>query len=131
MKTRTPTVADYLADLPKDKRVALETLRKTIRRAIPRAEEVISYQIPAFRLDDRIVLWYGASANYCSIYPGTVVSEFKDELEDYETSKGTIRFEPGHLLPATLIRKIVRACVARNLEKDERLARKSRRKSAR
>lgn len=131
MKIKTPTVADYLADLPKDKRLALEKLRRTIRAVIPRAQEVISYQLPAFRLDERIVLWYGAAANHCSLYPGAVVSMFKDELEDYETSKGTIRFQPDHPLPAPLIRKIVRASVAKNMEKDEKQAKKTRKKSMR
>lgn len=128
MPTKKQTVADYLAALPRDKRAALNKLRKTIRSTIPDAQEVISYQMPAFRLDDRIVLWYGAAANHCSLYPGTVVADFSDELEDYETSKGTIRFSPDNPLPNPLLRKIVKACVARNSMKQKPAAKKASRK---
>jgi uncharacterized protein YdhG (YjbR/CyaY superfamily) len=110
---RTRTVDEYLTALSSDKRAALERLRKIIQAAIPRAEECISYQLPAFRLDGRMVVWYGASAKHCAFYPGAVVEAHQSELEDYDTSKGTIRFQPDHPLPAALIRKLVRARLAR------------------
>lgn len=116
--TRNPkTIDEYLAALSDDKRAALEKLRKAIRAAIPRAEECISYQLPAFRLDGRVLVWFGASANHCAFYPGAVVEAHKDELEDYATSKGTVRFQPVHPIPAALVRKLVKARVAKNADK--------------
>jgi uncharacterized protein YdhG (YjbR/CyaY superfamily) len=111
---RTTTIDEYLAALSSDKRAALERLRKIIKAAAPRAEECISYQLPAFRLDGKVLVWFGASANHCAFYPGAVVEAHKDELEDFDTSKGTIRFQADSPLPATLVRKLVKARIARN-----------------
>ena len=113
-KAKPATIDGYLAALDPDKRAALQRLRKIIRSAAPRAEERISYQLPAFRLDGRMLVWFGAGANHCAFYPGGGVAAFRDELEDYETSKGTIRFQPDHPLPAALIRRIVKARIATN-----------------
>jgi uncharacterized protein YdhG (YjbR/CyaY superfamily) len=114
IKAKIQTIDEYLAALGHDKRAALERLRKTIRAAAPRAEECISYQLPAFRLDGRMLVWFGASANHCAFYPGAVVEAHKAELKDYDTSKGTIRFQPANPLPATLVRKLVQARIAKN-----------------
>src|SRR5262249_61435296 len=88
IKGKPRTIDDYLAPLSKDKRDALRRLRMTIRAAAPRAQECISYGIPAFRLDGRMLVWFGASKSHCSFYPGGVVQEFQDELGDYDISKG-------------------------------------------
>jgi uncharacterized protein YdhG (YjbR/CyaY superfamily) len=121
-KARPNTIDGYLAALSTDKRAALARLRETIRAAAPRAEECISYQLPAFRLDGRMLVWFGASARHCSFYPGAVVGAYKDELKDYDTSKGTIRFQPSHPLPAALVRKLVRARIAENAARQRRAA---------
>ena len=113
-KAETKTIDAYLAALSNDKRAALERLRKTIRAAAPRAEECISYQLPAFRLEGKLLVWFGASANHCAFYPGAVLEAHKDELKDYDTSKGTIRFRADNPLPATLVRKLVKARIAKN-----------------
>jgi len=113
--TAPPTTIDeYLSRVSDDKRAALERLRETIRGVVPTAEECISYQMPAFRHDGRVLVYFAAAANHCAFYPGGMVNDFKDELEGYETSKGTIRFQPEHPLPASLVRKIVKARVAQN-----------------
>jgi len=113
--TAPPTTIDeYLSRVSDDKRAALQRIRETILRAIPMAEECISYQMPAFRYDGRVLVYFGAAANHCAFYPGGTVNDFKDELDAYETSKGTIRFQPDHPLPASLVHKIVKARVARN-----------------
>ena len=109
MRARPKTINEYLARIDRDKRAALQKLRKDIRAAAPRAEECISYQMPGFRLDGRMLVWFGAAASHCSFFPGAIVSEFKKDLATYDTSKGTIRFDPAHPLPATLVRKIVKA----------------------
>lgn len=103
------SVDEYLARLDAGKRAALQRLRKDIHAAIPRAEECISYQMPAFRLDGRVLVWFGAGASHCAFYPGGVVDQYRDALANYETSKGTVRFQPEHPLPASLVRKLVKA----------------------
>jgi uncharacterized protein YdhG (YjbR/CyaY superfamily) len=108
------TIDDYLAGVDDDKRAALERLRKTIKAIIPRAEECISYQMPAFRLDGRVLVWFGAGAKHCAFYPGGLVTDFEQELGDYEISKGTIRFQPDRPLPAALVRKLIKARIARD-----------------
>jgi uncharacterized protein YdhG (YjbR/CyaY superfamily) len=101
---------DYLAALSEDKRRALERLRKDIRVAAPQAEECISYGIPGFRLNAKLLVSYGAGAKHCAFYAGSIAREFARELNDYDTSgKGTIRFSPGKPLPSALVRKIVKA----------------------
>ncbi len=114
------SIDQYLAALSADKRAALEKLRKDIRAAAPGAEECISYRIPAFRLNGRMLVWFGAATKHCSFFPGGIVNQFTDELKDYGTSKGTIRFTPDKPLPARLVRKIVKACIARNEAKQGR-----------
>jgi uncharacterized protein YdhG (YjbR/CyaY superfamily) len=114
IKVKPKTIDEYLAALSDDKRVALERLRKTIRALAPGAEECISYQLPAFRLDGKMLVWFGASAKHCAFYPGAVVEAHKDRLKDFETSKGTIRFHADNPLPATLVRMLVKARIAKN-----------------
>jgi uncharacterized protein YdhG (YjbR/CyaY superfamily) len=83
MATKPKTIDDYLASLSDDQRTALEKLRKTIKAAAPKAEECISYQIPAFRLNGRMLVGFGATANHCAFYPmsSSTVKTYKDELK--------------------------------------------------
>ena len=97
-----------------DKRTGLEALRKSIKAAAPKAEECISYQLPAFRLNGKLLVAYGAAANHCAFHPGSVVEAMKDELKDYDTSKGTIRFPANKPLSPALVRKLVRLRIAKN-----------------
>jgi uncharacterized protein YdhG (YjbR/CyaY superfamily) len=115
MKAKAKTIDEYLAALSDDKRAALGRLRKTIRSAAPKAEECISYSLPAFRLNGLLV-GFGATANHCAFYPmsSSTVAAHKKELKDYDTSKGTIRFQPDRPLPAALVRKLVKARIAEN-----------------
>jgi uncharacterized protein YdhG (YjbR/CyaY superfamily) len=119
-KIRAKTVDEYLAALPDDQRTALERLRRLILAQAPGAEECISYQLPAFRLDGRMVVWFGAAANHCAFYPGTVVEAHRGELKNFDFSKGTIRFQPDNPLPATLVRKLVKARIEKNAAKQRR-----------
>ena len=116
MSARPKTIDEYLAAVSDDKRAALEKLRKTIKAAAPKAEECISYGLAAFRLDGKPLVAFGATASHCAFYPmsSSTVLAFKDELEDYETSKGTIRFPADKPLPVALVRKLVRARIAEN-----------------
>ena len=107
------TIDEYLARVSPEKRAALEKLRNDIRSAAPEAEECISYQMPAFRLHGRMLVSFAAATNHCAFYPGALPVRFLgDALEGYDTSKGTIRFNPDRPLPATLVRKLVRARIA-------------------
>jgi uncharacterized protein YdhG (YjbR/CyaY superfamily) len=113
--SRPTTVDEYLAALAPDTRAALEKVRRTVRAAAPDAEECISYQLPAFRLNGMLVA-FGATASHCAFYPmsAATVAAHQKELAAYDTSKGTIRFQLDRPLPAALIRKLVKARIAEN-----------------
>jgi len=113
MATKPRTIDEYLASLSSDKRAALQKLRKAIKAAAPKAEECISYQIPAFRLDGKMLVWFGAATNHCSFFPGArPIEVLKGELAGYKTSKGTIRFPAASPLPDTLVKKLVKVRIA-------------------
>ena len=102
-------VEDYLADVSPEARATLEKLRQTIKAVAPNAVEVISYQVPTFKLDGRMLVSYAAFKNHCSFFPGAApIKAHQDELKSYQTSKGTIRFATGKPLPAALVKKLVR-----------------------
>ena len=115
MAVKPKSIDDYLAELSADKRAALQKLRQTIKAAAPKAEECISYRLPAFRLNGMLV-GFGATTNHCAFYlmSSTTVEAFKKELKNFDTSKGTIRFQFDEPLPATLVRKLVNSRLAEN-----------------
>jgi uncharacterized protein YdhG (YjbR/CyaY superfamily) len=104
----------YLRSLPVPMRSALQSLRKAIRAAAPTAGEGFSYGLPAFRLEGRPLVCYGASQNHCSFFPMSpaVIRAHAADLKGYSTSKGTIRFPPEKPLPSALVKKLVRARMA-------------------
>ena len=119
MKKTTPanTVDEYLAALPEDARATLEKLRRLIKATAPKATEVISYQMPAFKYHGMLV-FFAAFKDHFSLFPGSAVIEaHKEELKAYETSKGTIRFPKDKPIPAALVRKLVKARMAANESK--------------
>jgi uncharacterized protein YdhG (YjbR/CyaY superfamily) len=111
MTARPATIDEYLAGVRPEHRAALKRLRKSISASAPEAEECISYGLPAFRLDGRVLVYFGAAAKHCSFFPGsgTAVAAHAHLLKGYDTSKGTIRFQPGKPIPAALIRILVKA----------------------
>jgi uncharacterized protein YdhG (YjbR/CyaY superfamily) len=113
MSAKPQTIDEYLARVSPDKRAALETLRQAIKLAAPKVEECISYQLPAFRLDGRVLVFFGAATAHCAFYPGAFpIAAHADELKAYSTSKGTIRFQPDSPLPTALVRKLVKSRIA-------------------
>jgi uncharacterized protein YdhG (YjbR/CyaY superfamily) len=116
MADKPRSVDDYLAKVKHDDtRAALQRLREIIRAAAPNAEEGISYRIPTFRQQGMLV-GFGATRNHCSFYllSNSTVADHKDELEHYDTSTGTIRFQPETPLPVALVRKLVKARIKEN-----------------
>ena len=113
-KPKPKTIDEYLAGVKPDQRTALEKLRQTIQAIAPKAEECISYRIPAFRLNGRLLVGFGAWANHCSFYPmsSTTLRKFQRDVKDFQTSKGTLRFSPDKPLPVALVRKLVQARMA-------------------
>ncbi|RPH71816.1 MAG: hypothetical protein EHM78_05720 [Myxococcaceae bacterium] len=116
MRAKATSVDDYLAGVSTGQRAALERLRRTIRSIAPTAEETINYGIPTFRLDGHDLVGFGASSRHCALYTlsGSIVAELADALSGFDTSKGTIRFQPDRPLPDTLVRKVVKARIAEN-----------------
>lgn len=114
MANRPQTIDEYLAGLDAVSRVALQKVRRAIHAAAPKAEECISYGMPAFRLKRKLIAGFRAAANHCSYHPmsGATVATLKAKLAGYDTSRGTIRFSPRAPLPATLIRQLVKARIA-------------------
>lgn len=110
------SVDDYLAALPEAPRAALEKLRKQIKAAAPEATEVISYQMPAYRLNGRFLVSFAAFKNHCSLFPASarMLEEYGNELEPYFSGKGTIRFTTDKPLPSALVKKIIKTRIEEN-----------------
>jgi len=107
------TADEYLAAVPEPARSTLEKVRAAIRAAAPaESTEVISYGIPAFK-HGKVLVWYAAFTEHCSLFPtAAVIGEFKEDLDGYRISKGTIQFPTNKALPAALVKRMVRARVA-------------------
>ena len=114
MKTYV-SVEEYLNDVPTDKRIALEKLRKTIRSLVPKAEEYLSYGMPTFKYNGPLVS-YAAFKEHCSLFPwnATLIKKFEEELKEYKTSKGTIQFTVNKPLPVALVKKLIKERVKEN-----------------
>ena len=112
------TVEEYFASFPKSIRDKLEKIRQIIKQEASEAEEILSYQMPAFKLNKRILAYYAAWKEHVALYayPSSVI-KFKKELTAYETSKATIKFPLDKPLPVSLIRKIIKFRVKENSNK--------------
>jgi uncharacterized protein YdhG (YjbR/CyaY superfamily) len=104
------TIDAYLAELDPIKRATLQTVRDRIRAVIPDAEECISYGMPAFRLDGKVLAGFGAFARHLSFFPhsGRVLPVLADKLTDYDWSTGTLRFAIDEPLSSELVAELVR-----------------------
>lgn len=110
ISARHATIDEYLAGLPADEAEALERVRRIVLEAAPGAVECFSYGMPAFRFEKRVLVAFAARIGHLALYPmsGGIVAAFADDLAGFDTSRGTIRFQPGNPLPDELIRRIVR-----------------------
>ena len=122
MKSNSPVVKnvdEYIASFPKATQKLLHQLRKTIRKAAPQAEEVISYQMPAYNFYGRLVYFAGYE-KHIGFYPmPSAIEQFKGQLADYITSKGTVQFPLDRPLPVPLITKMTAFRVKENLQAAE------------
>lgn len=108
------TVNQYMAAQPPDVRERLTNLRNIIRRTAPQAEEVISYNMPAFTFNGTLV-WYAAFKKHIGLYPkASAIVAFKNELAHYKTSKGAIQFPFDEPIPEQLLRRIVKFRLKQN-----------------
>lgn len=118
------TIDEYIAMFPGEVQEKLQKLRETIQKAAPGAKEKISYQMPAFDLKGTLV-YFAAFKDHFGFFPtSSGVEVFKEELKEFQTSRGTIRFPLDQPLPLDLVEKIVKFRVAENLQKAERIAKK-------
>ena len=104
----------YLATVRPEQRAALQALRETILEVAPGAVECLSYGMPAFRVNGKVVCYFAAAKGHCALYPGGMVDQFAAELADFSTSRGTIRFQPDKPIPDPLLRRIIAFCVERS-----------------
>ena len=109
MRVSARDVDEYLAALDEPKRGTLERLRITILGIVPEAEQCISYGMPAFRLDGKVVAGFAAFKDHLSYFPhsGSVLPELADDLAAYTTSKGTLQFAVDKPLPKALVKKLI------------------------
>ncbi len=113
---------EYLAGVPEPARSTLNKIRAAIRSAAPpEATEVISYRIPMFKYKG-MLMGFAAFSNHCSLFPGSLsaMKAFKDELKDFPTSKGTIRFPVDKPPSAALVKRLVKARIAENERRERR-----------
>jgi uncharacterized protein YdhG (YjbR/CyaY superfamily) len=112
------TIDEYIRAFPAEVRGRLQTLRQLITAAAPEAVESISYQMPAFKMNGKNLVYFAAAKNHIGLYPTpSAVAAFQQELAGYKTAKGSIQFPMDKPLPATLIRKIVKFRVAEEKKK--------------
>ena len=118
-KVQYKTVDQYISVFPKHVQAMLQQMRETVQKVAPQAEEIISYNMPAFRLNGTLVYYAGNKA-HIGFYPmPSAIVAFKKELAGYVTSKGAIQFPLEKKLPVTLIKNIVQFRMLENKEKEK------------
>jgi uncharacterized protein YdhG (YjbR/CyaY superfamily) len=117
---KTETIDQYISEYPDDIQKKLNQIRALISKHAPGAEECINYGIPTFKLNGNLV-HFAAFKNHLGFYPGAVgIEAFSDQLEGYQTSKGTVQFPLDKPIPVKLIKDIVKFRVQQNLEKKKK-----------
>jgi uncharacterized protein YdhG (YjbR/CyaY superfamily) len=115
-KKQFETIDEYIKASPKDVQALLEKMRQTIRKAVPEAEETISYQIPTFKLNGSSVVHFAAFKKHIGLYP-PAPKEFKKEVAQYEGPKGNLKFPMDKPIPYDLVTRIVLSLRKRTFEK--------------
>ena len=105
----SPEVDDYIGRFPPEAQAQLRKMRTTLRKAAPNATETISYKIPAFSVNGKILVWFGAFTSHIGLYPGAAaIAAFKKDLAAYKSAKGSVQFPFSEPLPVDLLRSIVK-----------------------
>ena len=109
-KPTSPEIDAFIAGTPAPARNMLIKMREAIRSTLPaEAQEVISYRMPAFKLN-KVLVWYAVFRDHCSLFPtAAVVEQFRDDLTSFKTAKGTVQFPLDNPLPLPLIKRLVKA----------------------
>ena len=125
MKNRAPEdIDDYIDGFPANVQKILQKIRKTIKKAVPEAKEVSSYQMPAFK-SNRVLVYFAGYQNHVSLYPAPRgAAAFKEELAEYAGGKGTVRFPFDQPIPYDLITRIVKYRVEENAALDNARSKK-------
>lgn len=122
MKRPTPkNIDDYIAEFPKDVQKVLWQVHAAIKKAAPKAEEMISYGIPAFKLNGKPLIYYAGYKNHIGVYPihgGDAA--FQKLIAPYQKGKATARFPLDKAIPLTLLTKIVKFRIQVNKEKEKK-----------
>ena len=114
-RAKANNVDEHIADFPEETQVLLEKIRSTIKKAIPKAEEVISYAIPCFKQDGGYIIYFAGFKSHVSIYPVPKGDEvFNKTVTEYRTGKGTLQFQLDRKLPLSFITKVVKYRLVEN-----------------
>lgn len=125
-KKQFETIDEYIGTFPKEVQSILEKIRQTIRKAAPQAVESISYQMPAFKMNGRYLVYFAGWKNHVALYPiPSNNGNFRKELAPYVGGKGTARFQLDEPIPYALIEKIVVLLMRANLVKASKVKKKS------
>jgi len=120
LTTKFQNIDDYISTFPNDVKTILQQVREAVSKVVPKAEEVISYQMPAFKLH-RVLVHFAGYKNHIGFYPGAKAIEvFRKELSEFNTSKGAIQFPLDKAIPLALIKKITKFRMEEELERQKK-----------
>ena len=118
MKTQFKTIDEYVETFPKDVQSVLQKIRQAVQEAAPDAVETISYQMPAFKLNGRVLVYFAAFKSHIGFYPTpSGIASFEKELSPYQKGKGTAQFPLNKPIPFDLVKRIVTYRVKEDLAK--------------
>lgn len=117
VNNKSINIDEYINNFPKEIQIKLEQIRKTIKKAAPEAKEVISYRMPAFKMN-RVLVYFAAFKDHIGFFPtSNPIKVFAEELAEYKTSKGTIKFPLDKKIPLGLVSKITKYGLQEDLKK--------------
>lgn len=118
MNPSIKTIDEFISNYPEDTQAILQEIRQVIKSVVPDAKEKISYGIPTFELDGKNLVHFSAYEKHVGFYPGSGgIAAFQEQLKEYETSKGTVRFPIDKPMPIDLIKTITLYCVEQRSHK--------------
>jgi len=121
-RPKVTDVDSYINNFPTTTKKALKQIRATIKKAAPKAEETISYQIPAYKYNGQILVYFAGYDHHIGFYPtASGIENFKKEFAGYKSSKGAVQFPLDKPLPLNLVTKIVQFRIKLNEEKASKI----------